>query len=184
MAIWPLSFTIGSNASLPDFQKELINNIDTVSDFLKSHGLSENDFTVQAPNITDTSFGTYGYDKPKYRYIAKQQILIRSKNVKAVKTAQEHSLDLTTSNIALNQDYDAQIVYEFTDLNSIKPEMIGEATKNARAAAEKFASDSGSSVGKIRTASQGYFSIENAAIGLEEKKKVRVVTYLTYYLDN
>ena len=51
--------------------------------------------------------------------------------------------------------------YEYTDLNKVKPQMIEEATKNAREAAEKFAKDSGSNLGKIRQANQGQFSIND-----------------------
>ena len=39
------------------------------------------------------------------------------------------------------------VSYEYTELDKIKPEMIAEATRDARGAAEKFADDSGSSVG-------------------------------------
>ena len=184
MAIWPLSFSVGSNSSLPELQKELVKRINVVSEFLKGFGLTDADFTAQAPDIMDTSLMMYTNDKHKYLYIAKQTILVRSKNVKAVKTAQEHSLDLTAKNIAILQDYESKIVYEYTALNLIKPAMIGEATKNARAAAEQFASDSGSSVGKINKATQGLFSIENAATGLEEKKKIRVVTTVEYILND
>ncbi len=60
--------------------------------------------------------------------------------------------------------------------------MIAEATKNARTAAEQFAHDSGSKVGKIKTATQGFFSIENAAEDLQEKKTIRVVTTVEYLL--
>ena len=49
--------------------------------------------------------------------------------------------------------------YTFTKLNALKPQMIAEATKNARRGAEEFAQDSGTSVGRIKTASQGYFSV-------------------------
>ena len=38
--------------------------------------------------------------------------------------------------------------YTFTALNEIKPEMVAEATKDARASAQQFAKDSGSAVGK------------------------------------
>ena len=183
MAIWPMTISIGAN-SLSDLQKDLVSKIDVTTAFLKSFGLQPEDYTVQAPEITDNSLIMSYNDKPTYRYIAKQKIMIRSKNVKAVKTAQEHSLDLTANNIAVLQEYDSRIMFEYTALNSIKPEMIGEATKNARAAAEQFASDSGSAVGKIRTATQGWFSIEDAETGLEEKKKVRVVTTVEYILTD
>ena len=73
--------------------------------------------------------------------------------------------------------------------------MITEATRNARAAADRFASDSGSKVGSIRQANQGTFSILPADQGSDTgepgfgtadssmMKTVRVVTSVEYYLD-
>ena len=78
--------------------------------------------------------------------------------------------------------YKSKISFEFTKLNDIKPQMIAEATKNARTAAEQFARDSGSKVGKIKRASQGLFSIEDAAADLSERKTIRVVTTVEYLL--
>jgi hypothetical protein len=60
--------------------------------------------------------------------------------------------------------------------------MIEEATKNARQAAEKFAKDSGSTVGKIRNARQGLFTITNRDKNSPDRKKVRVVTTVEYFL--
>ena len=74
--------------------------------------------------------------------------------------------------------------YEFTGLNDIKPQMIEDATKNARAAAEKFAKDSDSKLGKIKSASQGQFTIANRDENTPYIKSVRVVTTVTYYLKN
>ena len=77
-----------------------------------------------------------------------------------------------------------KITYKFVarQLNDIKPEMIAEATKNARTAAEQFAHDSNSKVGKIKKATQGLFTIEDAAVELEDKKSVRVVNTVEYLL--
>jgi uncharacterized protein len=92
------------------------------------------------------------------------------------------------------------LTYKFTVLNSIKPDMITEATRNARAAADRFASDSGSRVGSIRQANQGVFSILPADSGSDTSepgeivggisaadssllKTVRVVTTVEYYLE-
>lgn len=77
-----------------------------------------------------------------------------------------------------------QTVYSFTGLNEIKPKMIEEATKNARAAAEKFAQDSESKLGKIKNASQGQFSITNRDENTPHIKRVRVVTTINYYLND
>ena len=76
------------------------------------------------------------------------------------------------------------MVYEFTGLNDVKPQMIEEATKNARAAAEKFAKDSGSTLGKIRRASQGQFQIFDRDANTRWIKNVRVVTTVEYYLKD
>ena len=80
--------------------------------------------------------------------------------------------------------------FTFTGLNEIKPEMVAEATRDARAAAEQFAEDSGSDVGSIRRATQGYFSItardgDDQGWGAADSpfKKVRVVTTIDFMLD-
>ncbi len=121
-------------------------------------------------------------DKILYTYLAQTVVLVRSSKVAEVKKAQDDSLDLMSSRIAVSKDYNSKISFEFTKLNNIKPQMIAEATKNARTAAEQFAHDSGSKVGKIKTATQGFFSIENAAEDLQEKKTIRVVTTVEYLL--
>ena len=74
--------------------------------------------------------------------------------------------------------------FDYTGLNTIKPAMIEEATKNAREAAEKFAKDSESSLGKIMTARQGVFEIEDLDEYTPIYKTVRVVTAIDYFLDN
>jgi uncharacterized protein len=184
MAVWPLTFSIGGN-NLLQLQKEIMDDTKTVTAYLEKRGLTPDDYTVQAPAIIDTSVNPYmNENKALFTYIAKQVILVRSKNVKVVKKAQADSLDLMGSSIAVSQDYDSKVQYEFTGLNNIKPEMIAEATKNAREAAEQFARDSGSKVGKIKSASQGLFTIDDAAVGLEEKKAVRVVTTVEYLLKD
>jgi hypothetical protein len=62
--------------------------------------------------------------------------------------------------------------------------MIDEATRNARTAAEKFAKDSDSKLGKIKMATQGVFSIEDRDENTPYIKKVRVVTNVQYFLED
>jgi hypothetical protein len=72
----------------------------------------------------------------------------------------------------------------FTRLNEIKPEMIEEATRQAREVAEKFAEDSQSALGKIRQASQGQFTINDRDKNNPHIKTVRVVSTVEYYLSD
>lgn len=182
LAVWNLSFSVGDN-DLSSLQSNIISKTQTVKDYLKSSGLEESDFTIQPASITDNSLNSYmDLSRIRYTYIASQTILVRSSKIEAVKKAYEDSLNLVSNGITVNRDYNGNISYEFTKLNEIKPQMIAEATKNARLAAEQFARDSNSKVGKIKKATQGLFTIENAAQGLEERKNVRVVTTVEYLL--
>lgn len=181
MAIWPLTFSVGSN-DLSQLQADILAKIEIVKAYLQEKGLSEADYTIKSADITDNSVNPWLTEKGRYTYLAKQVILVRSSNVEAVMAAQASSLDLAGKGIAVSQDYDSMISFEFTKLNDIKPEMIAEATQNAREVAEQFARDSHSKVGKISQATQGYFTIENAAQGLEQVKHVRVVTSIVYLL--
>lgn len=182
MAVWKLSFSIGGN-DLPALQKDIIARTDIVTAFLQSHGLSEQDYSVQAPQITDTSVDIYlDASRRSFVYVAKETVLVRSSKVVAVKQAHADTLELLGKGISVSSDYDTKVMYEFNGLNQIKPEMIALATENAHAAAEQFAHDSHSKVGKICSATQGLFSIDDAAPGLEDIKRVRVVTTVVYSL--
>ena len=76
--------------------------------------------------------------------------------------------------------------YHFTRLNHIKPDMLKEATRNARLAANQFAENAGVNVGGIRTARQGNFTIRDAGSNYgntnEIEKDIRVVTQVTFVL--
>lgn len=182
LAVWNLIFSVGNN-SLTDLQKTIISKTEIVKKYLSDHGLSEEDYSVLPAAITDNSLNTYmDQNNIRYTYIGRQTILVRSSKVPAVKSAYADSFDLVSSGVTVSREYDGLISYDFTKLNDIKPEMIAQATQNARTAAEQFAHDSNSKVGKIKKATQGLFSIDNAAQGLEDKKNVRVVTTVEYLL--
>lgn len=182
LAVWSVAFSLGGN-DLPKLQKQIVSNTEVVTAFLKKHGLSESDFSVLAPEITDTTVNVYlDANRSKFAYVAKQAILVRTEKVAAVKDASNNTLELVGKGISVSSDYESKVQYYFNGLNAIKPEMIAAATKSARLAAEQFAHDSGSKVGKIQSATQGLFTIEDAAPGLEQKKNVRVVTTVVYTL--
>ena len=182
LAVWNMSFSMGEN-SLESMQKSILEKTEVIKKYLIKHGLEESDFTVKPAAITDNSLNSYmDQTKITYKFVAQQTILVRSGKIEAVKSANADSLELVSAGIAVSQDYDSKVSYEFTKLNDIKPEMIAEATKNARTVAEQFAHDSNSKVGKIKKATQGLFTIEDAAVGLEDKKSVRVVNTVEYLL--
>ncbi len=120
-----------------------------------------------------------------YRYKATSVITVTSSEVDKVRTLMRRQSELMKQGIALvSEEYgnNNSVVYEFTKLNEVKPAMIEEATKNGRTTAQKFADDSGSSLGDILSAQQGQFSIENRDANTPYIKKLRVVNTIEYSL--
>lgn len=184
MAVWPVTFTVSGN-DLSILRQDIVKKTGIITSFLKKHGMQDTDFTVKEPAITDTTTDPYmDQTRKRDKYFAKVVVFVRSSNIKAVSAALTDSINLMDSGIALSHDYDSRVEYLFNGLNQIKPQMIAEATQNARKAAEQFARDSGSRVSKIKRASQGLFSIDDAAPGLPERKSVRVVTTVEYILSD
>jgi len=101
-----------------------------------------------------------------------------------LKLMSEQSALLKKGIVTGGNSWENPVEFKYEGLNDIKPQMIEEATMNAREAARQFAKDSDSRLGKIKTASQGTFTIENRDSNTPYIKKVRVVTSVTYYLNN
>ncbi len=157
----------------------------TVVDFLKSNGITDNEILVQAPDIVDLQAERYGSNDRPYRYNVTSVIVVTSNNVEKVNTLIKRQTELLKDGVAITAgDYQYQTIYEYTSLNEVKPEMIAEATHNAREAADKFAADSQSRLGKIKTASQGQFSIEDRDPYTPYLKKIRVVSTIVFYLED
>lgn len=184
--IWPIVYKTTGN----DLQ-ELYANINTASSrievFLTQNGVAKNDISVAAPQIVDRLAETYVSSEASKmdRYNVTTVITVSSSQVEQVRQLMSRMGELLKQGIAISAgDYGSQVQYEFTSLNKIKPQMIAEATKNAREAAEKFANDSESKLGKIKNATQGLFSIEDRDQYTPYIKRVRVVTSVDYFLKN
>jgi hypothetical protein len=184
LAIWPITFTVTAN-DLGRLQAEIDANRQTVTGFLLDAGFKRDEIFYSAPNITDNeAMRMDGNAKPPpYRYRAEATVTARTPDVDLVRSSMEESGALVGKGLVLAaESWRNPTEFLFTSLNDIKPDMIEEATVDARKAAAKFASDSGSRVGKIRHATQGYFSITDRDRNSPEVKKVRVVTTVEYYL--
>ncbi|MDL2265064.1 SIMPL domain-containing protein [Parabacteroides sp. OttesenSCG-928-G21] len=182
--IWPLMYKeVGNN--LVDLYSTMERKNAIIVDFLTKNGLSQDEITLSAPEIIDMQAERYGNDRIQYRYNVTAVLTVTSSKVELVRNLIGSQSDLLKQGIAISGgDYRYQTQFLFTALNDIKPEMIEEATKNARATASKFAEDSNSKLGKIRTAYQGQFSISDRDANTPYIKNVRVVTTVDYYLND
>ncbi|MGH9740217.1 MAG: SIMPL domain-containing protein [Candidatus Acidiferrales bacterium] len=196
LAIWPINYT-ETGDDLPALYAKTEADKAVILKFLAKQGIQPSEIALGIVNVIDTQANPYGGNRrPLYRYIIRQQISVRTARVDQVSAAAQKATGLLQQGILVSQ----YLTYKFNGLNSVKPDMITEATRNARAAAERFAQDSGSSVGSIRQATQGFFSILPANSGAAPDseygrgyagdadssmmKTVRVVTDVQYYLGN
>ena len=182
--IWPIMYKQGGNEL-----GELYNTVEdmnaTIVKFLKDAGVSDDEITMNAPSILDTRTNLYG-ERKEYRYIVTAGVTVCSEKVELIVKLQTEQAKLYEKGIpvGMGENWSYPTTYSFTALNDIKPGMIEEATINARQAAEKFAKDSKSKLGKIKNATQGQFSVSDRDSNTPYIKNVRVVTNVVYYLKD
>ena len=182
--VWPLVYKEVGN-DLATLSKEVNNKNKIIVDYLKSKGIAEDEITIASPEIIDLQAERYVSQNVLYRYNLTSVITVSSQQVEVVRNLISEQGELLDKGIAIvSGEYDTQVNYLFTGLNDLKPDMIAEATRNAREAAEQFATDSDSKLGKIKTATQGQFSITDRDQYTPYLKNVRVVTSVVYYLKD
>lgn len=184
-AIWPVVYKVMADDIQSIYDQTDRNNA-IILDFLESGGISADEITVSVPQISDKLANEYGDNNRAFRYIAKNVITVCSSDVDRVLDLMSRQSELLKKGIVTggSNQWENPVEFRYEGLNGIKPQMIEEATCNARETALKFAKDSKSRIGKIKSANQGTFSIEDRDSSTPYIKKVRVVTSVTYYLKN
>lgn len=181
---WPLMYKDLGN-DLPTLYNKINNTNRAIVDFLKQKGIGEDEISINAPEIIDMQAERYNNNNTPFRYNVTTVITVTSTQVDLVRKMISEQSELLKQGIAITGgDYRYNVQYDYTALNDIKPQMIEEATKNARAAAVKFAKDSDSRLGKIKKAYQGQFSIEDRDANTPYIKRIRVVTTIDYSLED
>jgi hypothetical protein len=183
LVLWPVTFTVTAD-DLVTLQERSDQAAARIAAFLRGT-FDPAEFTVAAPRIQDRQAeGMFGRDGQRLdRYVAEGTVAVRTGKIEKARAAMARTTELVKQGIPIVRRYDQATQYLFTALERIKPEMIAEATKDARRAAERFAADSGERVGVIRTAQQGLFTIEDRDPFSPEVKRVRVVTTVQYALE-
>ena len=181
---WPLMYKELGN-DLPTLYTNIRQTNEAIVQFLKRKGIDASEISINAPEIIDLKAERYNSNPTPYRYNVTSVITVTSTKVELVRQMISEQSELLKQGIAITGgDYRYNVQYEFTGLNDVKPQMIEEATQNARAAAVKFAKDSDSKLGKIKRANQGQFSISDRDANTPYIKRIRVVTTIDYLLED
>lgn len=185
LATWSLNFS-ASGTEAGAVQAEIDRDTRTIQDFFRTAG-----FPANALSDGGGSISSY-YDSNREANVVtiNRRLSFRTNDVRRAQRAHAGQFDLIRRGVELQEG--SGMIYSFTRLSALKPEMIAESIQDARRAAERFAADSGTDVGGIRSATQGYFSIGprdgdedtgGGAGGESPDQKVRVVTTIEFYLD-
>jgi len=193
LATWTIAYTATGNEIAP-VQAKIDRDTAAIRAFLARHGFAAAEVTTAGVSVNQWVDNNPAYGPDGRRNVTvRQRLRLRTPKVMAARRATADVAELVRAGVALEEG--SNVVYSFTQLEEVKPPMIAEATKDARRGAERFAADSGSDVGGIKHAAQGYFSVgprdgEGAPTGAGERagadtpfQKVRVVTTIDFYLD-
>ena len=176
--VWRINYTEKAN-DLAELRSTIHRNNDVIVKKLRDAGFSEEEVKVGNASYEDRYSWASNPNQIPFRYNASQTVTVFTGNLDLVRKLQQTlETDLVNLNILASSWAD----YQYLGLNDIKPSMIAESLENARVAADEFAKNSHSKIGKMRTASQGYFEVEDLDENTPQVKKVRVVTTVEYYL--
>ena len=182
LATWTIAYA-EQGTDLGEVQAGIDQDTRAIIAFLRAAGFGDPEIISAGVGVNQFFDSNRGVNSITVR----RRLQLRTADVKKARAAFARQFDLIRRGVAIEEG--SGISYSFTRLNDVKPAMIAEATKDARRGAEQFAQDSGTSVGGIESATQGYFSIgardgEEGASGSDSPlQKVRVVTTIDFYLD-
>ncbi len=168
-----MSFEIKSN-NIDALYADTEKNISIIKALLIEKGFDASEINIAPVNIYQDT-----YKDAALRYNSTNQVSVYTKKVDLAKIATNDTLLLVKKGVVLNQN---SISFEFSDLNSIKPDMLAEATKNALDTATQLAKNAGTTIGKVARGNQGVFDITEKDPGSPEYKKVRLVSTLRFLL--
>ena len=124
--IWPIVFK-----ELGDDLPSLYNRVDAknkiVKKFLRSSGIEDSEISTNVV-VTDLQADSYSSNLTPYRYRINSVVTVNTKKVDTVLKLIENQSSLIEQGVAISFDYSATTQFDFTDLNTVKPEMIKEAT--------------------------------------------------------
>jgi uncharacterized protein len=184
LATWSVSFS-DEGTTLGPVQASVDQKSRAIRTYFQRAGFKPDEISDTAISASQS----FDRDRKEDRVTVSRSIQLRSRDVIKVRSAYARQSELIRDGVPISG---SNVNYVFTKLNDLKPEMIAEANQSARKSAEQFARDSGAEVGRIKTASQGYFSVGardgeacdecGSGGGSSPFQKVRVVTTIDYDL--
>jgi len=161
-AIWTLNLRRAS-ADVKDAQARIAADREAAVAFLKKQGFEDSEIERTPIKTIDKLAREYGQPQAadRFRYVETTSVVVKTPNVDLVRTAVGATEELLKAGVILDGEREgaANPRYVVSKFNDLRPQLLADATKNARATAQQFAADSGVQVGVIRSANQGSIQI-------------------------
>jgi hypothetical protein len=162
-AIWRLGLRRASN-DIRDAQAKISSDRDAVVAFLQKQGFKDDEIAREPIRTVDKLAREFAQPQggDRLRYIVTTSLVVKTSNVDLVSSALGATDELLKSGILLDGDREGGVAnprYVVSKFNELRPQLLADATKNARATAQQFAADAGTRIGKIRSANQGMIQI-------------------------
>ncbi|WP_150467717.1 SIMPL domain-containing protein [Francisella sp. SYW-9] len=177
-AVWTINYSVNSS-SIKNLYTELQKSQDIIKDFVTSNGISTTAITYGAINTSKNQNEKTNH----YQFNAYGTITIVTNKIDSVKKLSQKTLSMISKGVIIT---DSNVAYNYTILNTIKPDMLTDAIKNAKIAAENFATNSNVKLGSLKDATQGLFTIknrDNSYGNSDSQKTIRVVVNAKYLID-
>ncbi len=199
LAVWTIKTRVTTN-DITEGSRKIEADKQKIAEFLMQKGIKQNEIFQQDLKVVDKMAREYGNsDIGNFRYIIENAMQVRSENVDTIQNVKRMTDELLKAGVVVSNidDYRPAVQYLFTKLNEIKPAMLQEATQNARKAALEFTKESNVSLGPLKKANQGLFSIVDRDDSVSAQtgeggyganvndiyKKVRVVVNIEYSVE-
>jgi len=184
-ANWKIRFTVAGSSrdEIPGLYKLARRQQKTILGLLRENGFTEDEID---PGVFDYNYREFrGHNNMLVDQIHSLActVDVETGKVDLVSKARAKMNGLIAEGINIEN---IPPTYRYTKINEIKPDMLKDATRNARIAANEFAANAGVKVGGIHSARQGSFTIRDVGEDYGDtariEKDVRVVTTINFYL--
>ncbi len=186
-AYWSIQYTVSGNkqSEIPKLYALSEQDQQKIISLLLESGFAKDEIVPGVINYLKKEFRDENQKLVEERHYLVGEIEVQTTKVRLVSEVRAKLNRLIAQGLDIKNNAPA---YYFTKLNDIKPDMLMEATRNARLTANEFATNAGVKVGGIRSARQGGFIIRDIGESYGDTKKidkdVRVVTNVTFFLTD
>lgn len=185
--IWALQFRRAGN-DINQVRSALSEDRQRVLEFLRGHGFTDDELDIQPLSVQDLLAREWSSENVPMRFHGQGLITVKSPRVDIVSAAVNKIEPLIQAGVALAIGEGDGPRYQLRGFNEVKTTLLEAATRNAIEQANKFATDAGTHVGKLKHANQGVIRLldddgEDTETGRTINKRLRVVSTFEFALQ-